>query len=136
MTLIGVEAEMAFAVCAAERLRSHHGVRAGVVSMSCQRLFDRQPAEQRRTVLRSVPAVVVEAYVVNGWERYSDAGFSMSSFDHSLPWKAAYMYFGFDEGVIAPAVAEFVADVKRDGLLSRKGACRDLNPVKRVHLEY
>lgn len=138
VTLLGVGAEMAFAVRTAETLRNKHGVRARVVSFPSQRLFDRQPIEYKRGVLRyrSTPVVVIEAYAPHGWERYADAGFSMSSFGRSLPGKAAYKYFGFDENVIAPAVATFVGEVKECGLGSLRGEFRDLNPVKRSHLEY
>ncbi|KAJ9149327.1 Transketolase [Pleurostoma richardsiae] len=138
VTLIGVGAEMCFAVRTAALLRERHGVRARVVSMPCRRLFERQSREYRRGVLRpgAAPVVAIEAYAVNGWERYADAGFGMASFGHSLPGKEAYKYFGFDEEVIAPAVKGLVEDVRREGLESLRGEFRDLNPVKRGHFEY
>jgi len=71
--------------------------------------------------------VVIEAYAVNGWERYADAGYSMSSFGHSLPGKDAYKYFGFDENVIAPRVFDFVQSVRKEGIESLRGEFRDLN---------
>ncbi|GAM43975.1 hypothetical protein TCE0_060r19223 [Talaromyces pinophilus] len=112
VTLIGVGAEMVFAMRTRQLLQEKFNVKARV-----------------RSVLKykSTPRVVIEAYAVNGWERYADAGFSMSSFGHSLPGPAAYKYFGFDEQVIAPKVAEFLGDVKRDGLASLRGEFRDLN---------
>jgi dihydroxyacetone synthase len=54
----------------------------------------------------------------------------MASFGKSLPGKDAYKFFGFDENVIAPAVAQLVQDVRRDGVESLRGEFRDLNPVK------
>src|SRR5690349_1990560 len=36
------------------------------------------------------PIVVIEAYAINGWERYADAGISMKSFGKSLPGAVAY----------------------------------------------
>lgn len=129
VTLIGVGAEMVFAMRTRRLLQEKFQIKARVVSFPCQRLFEQQSLEYKRSVLKykSTPRVVIEAYAVNGWERYADAGFSMSSFGHSLPGPAAYKYFGFDEQVIAPKVAEFVADAKRGGLDSLRGEFRDLN---------
>ncbi|OAA39093.1 Transketolase [Metarhizium rileyi] len=132
VTLIGIGAEMCFAVKTREVLREDFGIKSRVVSFPCQRLFYQQPIEYKRQVLQyrsDVPRVVIEAYAVNGWERYADAGFSMASFGKSLPGKEAYKFFGFDEQVIAPEVASLVRDVKRDGIGSLRGEFRDLNPV-------
>lgn len=133
VTLIGVGAEMAFAVKARDELRARHGLRARVVSFPCQRLFERQPRDYRAEVLRyrdGVPRVVVEAYAANGWERYADAGYSMSTFGHSLPGPAAYKYFGYDEVVIAERVAAFVREWKAQGAESFRGEFRDLNTTR------
>ncbi|EFQ34764.1 transketolase [Colletotrichum graminicola] len=133
VTLIGVGAEMVFAVKAAQVLADKHGMTARIVSFPCQRVFERQPVEYKREVLQyrsQAPRVVIEAYAVNGWERYADAGFSMSTFGHSLPGPDAYRYFGFDEAVIAPAVARLVEEVRANGVDSLRGEFRDLNPVR------
>lgn len=132
VTLIGVGAEMVFAVRTRQLLWEKYQIRARVVSFPCQRLFERQSREYKRSVLRyqsGIPRVVIEAYAVNGWERYADAGFSMSSFGHSLPGAAAYKYFGFDEQVIAPEVAKLVEEVRENGIDSLRGEFRDLNPI-------
>lgn len=136
VTLMGVGAEMCFAMNTRQVLGEKFGIKARVVSFPCQRLFDAQPVEYKRQVLQyrsNAPRVIVEAYAVNGWERYADAGFSMASFGKSLPGKDAYKYFGFDENVIAPEVAKLVADVKKDGIESLRGEFRDLNPIKEHH---
>lgn len=135
VTLLGVGSEMAFAVKTRDVLKEKFGIKARVVSFPCQRLFEQQDIEYKRATLRykDTPRVVIEAYAVNGWERYADAGFSMSTFGKSLPGKDAYKYFGFDENVIAPQVAKFVGDVKKDGLNSLRGEFRDLNNVKHNH---
>lgn len=130
VTLIGVGSELSFAVRARDVLRAKHNLRARVVSFPCQRLFERQSREYRAAVLQyraGIPRVVVEAYAVNGWERYADAGYSMSSFGHSLPGADAYRYFGFEEGLIAERVSAFVGEVKREGPESMRGEFRDLN---------
>jgi len=133
VTLLGVGGEMALAVKTREVLRQKFGVRARIVSFPCQRLFEHQPLEYKRHVLQyrsKAPRVVIEAYAVNGWERYADAGYSMSTFGHSLPGNAAYKYFGFDEEAIAPRVFELVEEVRSAGIESLRGEFRDLNITK------
>lgn len=134
VTLIGVGAEMVFAVRTRQVLRDRFNIRSRIVSFPCQRLFAQQSQEYRREVFKyrsGIPRVVIEAYAVTGWERYADAGFTMSTFGHSLPGAAAYKYFGFDEHVIAPEVAKLVDEVQRDGIESLRVDFRDLNPVRR-----
>ncbi|CRK12268.1 hypothetical protein BN1708_010411 [Verticillium longisporum] len=133
VTLIGIGAEMVFAVKTAALLGEKFGIKARIVSFPCQRLFERQSIEYKREVLQyrsKAPRVVIEAYAVNGWERYADAGWSMSTFGHSLPGPAAYKYFGFDEAVIAPEVAKLVEEVRREGVESLRGEFRDLNNTR------
>lgn len=130
VTLIGVGSEMGFAMKTRETLLAKFSIKARVVSFPCQRLFEAQAVGYKRDVLKyrsSIPRVVIEAYAVNGWERYADAGFSMSSFGKSLPGKEAYKYFGFDENVIAPEVAKLVEVVRRQGIDCLRGEFRDLN---------
>lgn len=132
VTLIGIGAEMVFAVESVKLLESKYGLKARVVSFPCQRLFDQQPIEYKREVLQyrsKAPRVVVEAYSVNGWERYADAGWSMSTFGHSLPGKDAYKYFNFDAEAIAPKVFELVESVRKEGIESLRGEFRDLNTI-------
>ncbi|OBT75610.1 hypothetical protein VF21_05131 [Pseudogymnoascus sp. 05NY08] len=118
VTLIGVGAEMCFAVEAAEDL-ARNGIKARIVSFPCQRLFEEQSREYRRGVLRRVETlvVVVEAYAANGWERYADASISMKSFGKSLPGKEAYKYFGFDGKVISSKIMAHLDDIGRERAL-------------------
>jgi len=130
VTLIGVGAEMTFAVGAAQVLKEKHGVKARVVSIPCQRLFDQQSAEYRRDVLltrSNIPRVVIEAYSPFGWERYADAGYSMHSFGHSLPKAYIYGRFNFDNDKIAAKIAPLVEEVKQEGVQILRGEFRDLN---------
>lgn len=130
VTLIGVGAEMVFAVKARDVLWEKYGLKARIVSFPCQRLFESQSWDYKAEVLQyraGVPRVAIEAYAVNGWERYSDAGYSMSSFGHSLPGPAAYKYFGYDSNVIAERVEGFVREWKARGAQSFRGEFRDLN---------
>jgi dihydroxyacetone synthase len=130
VTLIGVGSEMGFTVQTRDLLAQEHNIKARVVSFPCQRLFERQSKEYKESVMKyknKIPNVVVEAYVVNGWERYADAGISMSSFGKSLPGAKAYEHFGFEPKGMAQKIKMFVDDVKRDGIESLRGDFRDLN---------
>jgi dihydroxyacetone synthase len=115
VTLIGVGAEMCFAVEAAAEL-AKAGIKTRVISFPCQRLFEEQSREYRRKVLQRVSTlvVVVEAYAANGWERYADASISMKSFGKSLPGKDAYKYFGFDGKRIASKITAHLEDLKEE----------------------
>jgi dihydroxyacetone synthase len=126
VTLIGVGAELCHAVDTAKELKEDN-VKARVVSFPCQRLFDAQSKEYRREVLqrhRGIPAIVVEAYAPNGWERYADAAASMRTFGHSLPGKAAYKHFGYDTPALTKKVKSYLQQVREDPLL--KGEFVDL----------
>jgi dihydroxyacetone synthase len=130
VTLIGVGSELSLAVDTAKLLEEKFSLKARVVSFPCQRLFEQQSIDYKREVLQyrsKAPRVVIEAYAVNGWERYADAGFSMSSFGHSLPSKDAYKYFGFEVDVIAPKISKLVEQVRKNGIESLRGEFKDLN---------
>lgn len=110
-----------FAVQAKAVLEKEHNIKARIVSFPCQRLFEQQTKEYKQSVLqysKGKPIVVVEVYAVNGWERYADAGISMSSFGKSLPSAAAYEFFGFNAEVIAKKVKGLVEEVRRTGIES------------------
>jgi dihydroxyacetone synthase len=97
VTILGVGAEMCFAVETADEL-SKAGISTRIVSFPSHRLFEQQSREYRRATLRpkDTAVVVVEAYAANGWERYAHASISMKTFGKSLPGKVAYSYFGFN----------------------------------------
>ncbi|KAJ5374402.1 hypothetical protein N7517_006408 [Penicillium concentricum] len=120
LTLIGVGAELTFAVEIAEQLKVQKGITARVVSFPCQRLFEKQSLEYKRNTLqrhRGIPAVVIEPYAPNGWERYADAGICMTRFGHSLPGKAAYKFFGYDIDTMTTKVARYLKRIEEDELL-------------------
>lgn len=113
VTIIGVGAELSFAVDVAKELKAKRDIEARVVSFPCWRLFDQQPVEYRRQVLTrhgdcGVPAVVIEPYAPNGWERYADAGINLQTFGHSLPGKYIYNHFGFDTDRMTAKVAAYL----------------------------
>jgi len=121
LTLIGVGAELCQAVGVSDKLREQ-GIETRVVSFPSWRLFEIQPLEYKREVLRrsQIPAVVIEPYAATGWERYADAGISMKTFGHSLPGPAAYKYFGFDVDSLARKVTGYLQKLKQDELLKHE----------------
>ncbi|KAH7406649.1 Transketolase, thiamine diphosphate binding domain-containing protein [Phaeosphaeria sp. MPI-PUGE-AT-0046c] len=119
VTLIGVGAELCHALDTAKELKSK-GIRARVVSFPCQRLFDAQSTAYKRDTLRrhlGIPAVVIEPFAPNGWERWANAGACLKRFGHSLPGKAAYKYFGFDVPALTRRVQSYLQQVEEDPLL-------------------
>lgn len=130
VTLIGVGSEMVFAVETRERL-AEAGIKARIVSFPCQRLFDQQKQDYRESVMQyksQKPVVVIEAYAVNGWERYADAGFSMRTFGKSLPAEdEIYSYFGFRAVDIASKIQGLHLEIQEKGLAALRGNFRDLN---------
>lgn len=122
VTLIGVGAELSFAVEVAQQLKTRN-IAARVVSFPCQHLFEQQPVEYRRETLqrhRGIPAVVIEPYTPNGWERYADAGICLKRFGRSLPGKAAYKYFGYEIDVLTRKVVDYLERIRKDELLRRE----------------
>ncbi|OJJ54497.1 hypothetical protein ASPSYDRAFT_49618 [Aspergillus sydowii CBS 593.65] len=120
VTLIGVGAELSFALDVAAELKQKNGITARVVSFPCQRIFEQQSLEYKRGVLqrhKGIPAVVIEPYAPNGWERYANAGISIKRFGHSLPGKAAYKFFGFETGVMTDKVGDYLERIKGDEAL-------------------
>ena len=119
LTLIGVGAELGFALDVADALQQATDIAVRVVSFPCQRLFEAQSAEYKESVLRrrsGIPVVVIEPYAANGWERYAHAAVCMSTerFGQSLPGPTAYQYFGFETGQMAHRIGEYLASVKAD----------------------
>ena len=130
LTLIGVGSEMAFAVDVRNKLMEEN-INARIVSFPCQRLFDTQSQAYKESVMqyrKHKPVVVIEAYAVNGWERYADGGYSMNSFGKSLPADTEiYKFFKFDGSAIAAKVKAFVDEVREIGLEMLRGDFRELN---------
>ena len=123
LTLIGVGAELSLAVEAATVLLQDHSIPVRVLSFPCNRLFDQQSLEYKKTVLlrdMERPTIVIEPFASSGWERYASAAICMSTdrFGQSLPGPSAYQYFGFGIEAIVGKVLRYMdkwresADVK------------------------
>lgn len=109
ITLIATGTEVALAMAAAEALQAKHKVRAAVVSMPCQELFDAQPTGYRQKVLGDKPRIAIEAASGFGWDKYigsNGAFIGMDSFGASAPKDDLYQHFGITtEAIIKLALA-------------------------------
>lgn len=93
LIIVASGSEVSLAIDSAKELSSH-SVR--VVSMPCDGLFDKQPAEYRRSVIPpGVPSISLECLAIQGWERYSHAHIGMTTFGASAPFDAVMDKFGF-----------------------------------------
>lgn len=122
LTLIGVGAELGLAVSVANLLEDKYRLRVRIVSFPCHRLFEKQPLEYKRSVLRrhtTVPVVVIEPYAANGWERYADAAVCLSTdrFGQSLPGPTAYEFFGFGAAFVSQRIYGYLNSLQTDPLL-------------------
>jgi transketolase len=111
ITLMACGSELELAVAAHSALAAH-GVVARVVSMPSSTVFDRQETTYQKAVLGTVPMVVVDAGVSDGWYKYlARAGvrgtvLSMITFGESAPAAALYAHFGLTaEAVVQAAEA-------------------------------
>jgi transketolase len=97
--LIGTGSELSLCVDAYEKLKAD-GVKARVVSMPSQEIFEQQDAAYKESVLPSsvTARVSVEMAATFGWERYvglKGRKIGMHSFGASAPLKDVLKYFGF-----------------------------------------
>ena len=107
MIVIATGSEVHVAAQAHEQLVSE-GVKARLVSMPCWEIFERQDAAYRQSVLPSEveSRVVVEAGVINGWQRYlgsAGAFVGLSDFGASAPQEELYVHFGVTPQAVVQA---------------------------------
>ena len=105
--LIATGSEMTITLEAVEKLAAE-GVKARVVSMPSQELFDAQPESYRQSVLPPAVAarVSVEAGVTDGWHKY------VGTFGASGPYKTVFEKFGFTADNVVAKALESVERVK------------------------
>ncbi|MEM9862847.1 MAG: transketolase [Myxococcota bacterium] len=105
VVLIGTGSELQLAVAAGERLASE-GKKVRVVSVPCWQLFDAQDLAYREALIpANLPAVVVEAGIRQGWDRYvgpRSAFVTLEHFGASASYETLYEEFG----ITADAVYE------------------------------
>ncbi|KAF7542748.1 hypothetical protein G7Z17_g11308 [Cylindrodendrum hubeiense] len=103
VTLLSTGSEVGIAVDAA-KLLSEQGIKARVVSMPCQEVFDQQTKEYRLSVLPDgIPALSIEVMTTLGWERYAHEQFGLNRFGASGPYKDKFEFT--PEGIAKRAVA-------------------------------
>ncbi len=106
VTLIATGSEVQLAIEAQRQLKEQN-MRAAVISMPSQELFNAQPVDYQQHVLGTAPRVAVEALSDFGWHRYADAVVSMTGFGASGPAKDLFNHFG----ITADRVVETVLSV-------------------------
>ena len=112
VTLLATGSEVEIAM-SARAILADRGVRAAVVSMPCQELFDAQSPEYLRSVLGAVPRVAVEAAAALGWERYVGVDgdiIAMRSFGASAPAGELYRHFGITAEAVASAALRLTVE--------------------------
>ncbi len=107
VVLIATGSEVSLAVDAAEELKKQD-IKARVVSMPCQELFDAQDAKYRKSVLPGdAPKVAIEAATSFGWAKYVglDGGYvTIDHFGASAPGGTLFKEFGFTVGNVVKTV--------------------------------
>ncbi|MGB0013922.1 MAG: transketolase [Candidatus Sulfotelmatobacter sp.] len=112
--LIGTGSEVSLCIEAYEKLKTE-GVHARVVSMPSWKIFDRQDAAYRESVLpTSVTArVSVEMAATFGWEHYvglKGQMIGMHRFGASAPLKDLLKFFGFTTDTVVAAAHKAIAE--------------------------
>ena len=96
ITLIATGSEVSLAMEARDALKAE-GITAAVVSAPCLELFAEQDETYRKDVLGTVPRIVIEAGIRQGWDRYigeNGAFVGMTGFGASAPAEQLYQHFG------------------------------------------
>jgi transketolase len=105
--LIATGSEVQLALAAQEQL-ADEGIRARVVSMPCQMIFDSQPDEYRESVLPSAirARVAVEAGATLGWYRYVGLDgevVGLDRFGASAPYQTIFRELGITPQAVTDA---------------------------------
>ncbi|HEU0118416.1 MAG TPA: transketolase [Alphaproteobacteria bacterium] len=96
VTILATGSEVSLALEARAQLQKD-GIKAAVVSMPCDRLFDEQDKVYRDDVLGTAPRIAVEAGIRQGWDKYigeNGAFIGMTGFGASAPAEKLYEHFG------------------------------------------
>jgi transketolase len=112
--LIGTGSEVSLCIEAYEKLKTE-GIQARVVSMPSWKIFDRQDAAYKESVLpESVTArVSVEMAATFGWEHYvglKGQMVGMHRFGASAPLKDLLKFFGFTADAVVAAARKAIAE--------------------------
>lgn len=102
--------EVSLAIKAAELYSAANGgKKIRIVSMPSQELFERQPADYRRSVIPvGVPTISLEALTVYGWSSFAHYNLGMRTFGISAPGPVVYDYFGFTPEKISASTTAYL----------------------------
>lgn len=111
VVLVGTGSELHLATEAATRLKAD-GISARVVSMPCWELYGAQDDAYREALIPSkTPAVVVEAGIRQGWDRWVGAKSRFVTLEHfgaSAPFETLYKEFGITSDAVYEAAKALV----------------------------
>ncbi|MDD4615658.1 MAG: transketolase [Alphaproteobacteria bacterium] len=110
ITIISTGSEIYRAMDARKQL-AEKGIKAAVVSMPCLELFDEQSEAYRENVLGSVPRIVIEAGIRQGWDRYlgcNGAFIGMTGFGASAPAEKLFEHFGITAAKVVEKAQELL----------------------------
>ncbi len=115
LVIIATGSEVGLALGVAEELTAT-GKRVQVVSMPCTELFDQQPEDYRRAVLRpDCPwRLAIEAGITLGWEKYVGENgllIGVDRFGASAPYKALAEHFGFTVPQVLERIKTWAEDL-------------------------
>ena len=110
VTLIATGSEVDLALQAQKALLEK-GIKAAVVSMPSQELFNAQETAYKKQVLGEAPRVAIEALSSFGWEKYTGengAVIGMTTYGASAPAKQLFQKFGFTVDNVVQTVLTLV----------------------------
>lgn len=115
LTIVSTGSEVAIARDAITKIATQ-GIKARLVSLPCFEVFDAQPLDYRKQVLRSGhPILSVEAYSTFGWGKYSHVHHGVNTFGRSAPAGDVYKFFGITDDVVAAKATAVVEYYKKAG---------------------
>lgn len=128
LTLASCGSELHHVVSAANALHQTHDLSVRVVSAPCLVLFDKQPAEYRKSIfpIDGSPVVNVEEYVPTVWARYATASIGMRGYGYSASNGSNYARFGLDAEGIEERVLQYLEGLEASGENARLAGWRQL----------
>ena len=107
ITLLSTGSEVQLCMQAKDALEQNN-IRAQVVSMPCNEVFEKQDEEYKKSVLPDIPTLCVEASSDNIWYKYGDDIIRMESFGLSGKMESLYSHFGFTAENIADRAKKLI----------------------------
>lgn len=83
-------------------------LKISIVSFFSWELFEEQNEEYKKSILKNVPRVSIEALSTFGWSKYSDFQIGMTTFGASAPYKDVYDHFELNSREISKKILKFL----------------------------